>query len=33
MKVATHTIGVIMPFFTGYFYVELLRGIQRARAA
>ena len=26
----THTIGVIVPFFTGYFYVELLRGIQRA---
>ncbi len=26
----THTIGVIVPFFTGYFYVELLRGIQQA---
>ncbi len=25
----THTIGVIVPFFTGYFYVELLRGIQQ----
>jgi LacI family transcriptional regulator len=25
-----HTIGVIVPFFTGYFYVELLRGIQHA---
>jgi len=26
----THTIGVVVPFFTGYFYVELLRSIQRA---
>lgn len=26
----THTIGVIVPFFTGYFYVELLRGIQQS---
>ena len=24
----TNTIGVIVPFFTGYFFVELLRGIQ-----
>ncbi len=24
------TIGVIVPFFTGYFYVELLRGIQQS---
>ena len=26
----TNTIGVIVPFFTGYFFVELLRGIQQA---
>ncbi len=26
----THTIGAIVPFFTGYFYVELLRSIQAA---
>ncbi|MDZ7268244.1 MAG: LacI family transcriptional regulator [candidate division KSB1 bacterium] len=26
----THTIGAIVPFFTGYFYVELLRSIQTA---
>lgn len=25
----TNTIGCIIPFFTGYFFVELLRGIQR----
>lgn len=25
----TNTIGVIVPFFTGYFFVELLRGIQQ----
>ncbi|UCE20256.1 MAG: LacI family DNA-binding transcriptional regulator [Gemmatimonadota bacterium] len=24
----TNTIGVVVPFFTGYFFVELLRGIQ-----
>lgn len=24
------TVGVIVPFFTGYFYVELLRGIQQS---
>lgn len=26
----TNTVGVLVPFFTGYFYVELLRGIQQA---
>jgi len=25
----TNTIGCIIPFFTGYFYMELLRGVQR----
>ena len=25
----TNSIGCIIPFFTGYFYIELLRGIQR----
>lgn len=25
----TNTIGCIIPFFTGYFFVELLRGVQR----
>ncbi|MGH7453002.1 MAG: LacI family DNA-binding transcriptional regulator [bacterium] len=26
----THTIAILIPFFTGYFYVELLKGIQQA---
>jgi LacI family transcriptional regulator len=26
----SRTVGVIVPFFTGYFYVELLRGIQQS---
>ncbi|MFQ6092632.1 MAG: LacI family DNA-binding transcriptional regulator [bacterium] len=25
----TNTIGIIVPFFTGYFFVELLRGVQQ----
>jgi len=26
----TQTIAILIPFFTGYFYVELLKGIQQA---
>jgi DNA-binding LacI/PurR family transcriptional regulator len=26
----THCIAILIPFFTGYFYVELLKGIQQA---
>lgn len=29
-KKKTFTIAVIVPFFTGYFYIELLKGIQQA---
>jgi LacI family transcriptional regulator len=28
----THTLAILIPFFTGYFYVELLKGIQQAAA-
>src|SRR5574342_576977 len=26
----THSLAILIPFFTGYFYVELLKGIQQA---
>src|SRR3990172_116807 len=33
VKGRTHTIGVLVPFFTKHYFLEILRGIERAASA